>query len=125
MPSAKELRDQLRALRKEAVKPISKMRMGDVSAEIERLKGMRAETPAVASTLSPPTKKVQAASETIKEAKASEFPVKPESSAPKKKATKSSTGASKGAVAVASPKKKDKMAKLKKMLEEMSDTDTE
>lgn len=119
MPSAKELRDQLRALRKEAVKPVSKMRMGDVSAEIERLKGMRAETPAVASTLSPPSKKIKAAAETIKEAKATEFPVKPES-APKKKATKSSTGASKGAVAVAS-KKKSKMDRLLDMLESESD----
>ena len=125
MPSAKELRDQLRALRKDAVKPVSKMRVGDVSAEIERLKRMRAETPAAAAVPSAPPRKSKAAAETIKEAKAAEFPVKPESSAPKKKSGKYSTGASKDAAAVAAPKKKDKMAKLKKMLEEMSDTEEE
>ena len=35
--AVKELRDELRTLRKESVKPISKMKMNDISAEIDRL----------------------------------------------------------------------------------------
>ncbi len=46
--TAKELRDELRALRKDVVKPVSKMRVTDISAEIQRLKVAREETPAVA-----------------------------------------------------------------------------
>ena len=77
MPSAKELRDELRSLRKEHVKPISKLRVADISAEIQKLKGHREETPLPAATASPPIKMSRAAVETIQEAKASEFPVRP------------------------------------------------
>ena len=77
MPSAKELRDELRALRKEHVKPVSRMRVGDMSAEIERLRRGREETPAAAAVPSAPSRVSKAAVESIKKAKESEFPVKP------------------------------------------------
>ena len=63
--AVKELRDELRTLRKESVKPISKMKMNDISAEIERLRVSREETPPVASTISGKSKK---AVESVKEA---------------------------------------------------------
>jgi len=63
--AVKELRDELRTLRKESVKPISKMRLNDISAEIERLRVSREETPPVASTISGKSKKVV---ESVKEA---------------------------------------------------------
>lgn len=77
MPSAKELKDELRALRKDHVKPVSRMKVADISAEIQKLKGHREETPLPAATASPPIKISRAAVETIQEAKASEFPVRP------------------------------------------------
>ena len=48
--SAADLRNELRELRKEHMKPISKMPKKDVAAEIQRLKVAREETPAVAAT---------------------------------------------------------------------------
>lgn len=124
MSDLKSLREELRRMRKESVKPVSKMRKGDISAEIERMKGMRAETPAVAAVPSAPPKKSKAAAETIKEAKATEFPVAPEHHSKKKTAGKSSTGASKHVAGEdAGSKKKDKLAKLKQMLAEMSDSE--
>lgn len=106
---ADELRAELRALRKEHHKPISKMPKEDISKEIERLKGMREETPAAAAVPSAPPRKQKAAVETIKEAKAAEFPVAP---APKK------------AAAAGSSKSKAK-AKLMKMLAAMESSDEE
>ena len=77
MPSAKELRDELRNLRKDSVKPISKMKKEDVAKEIEKLRGTRAETAPVASTPMGPIKASKSAVESVKEAKRSEFPVQP------------------------------------------------
>ena len=86
MPSAKELKDELRKLRKEHQKPVSKMRIADVASEIERLKGKREETPAVASTPAEKApKKIAPKIKDVKEAKASEFPVAPASAPEKKK----------------------------------------
>ena len=48
--SAADLRNELRELRKEHMKPVSKMPKKDVAAEIQRLKVAREETPAVAAT---------------------------------------------------------------------------
>jgi len=46
----KELADELRELRKTSgPRPVSKMKLFEISAEIERLKNIRATTPAVAS----------------------------------------------------------------------------
>ena len=47
MPSAKELKDELRALRKEHQKPVSRMSKRDCADEVERLKHIRETTPAV------------------------------------------------------------------------------
>jgi len=41
MSDLKAMRDELRKLRKDYVKPISKMRKGDISAEINKLKTSR------------------------------------------------------------------------------------
>ena len=50
MPSASELRAELKALRAEnGNKPLSKMRKSDISDEIERMNNLRQVTPSVAS----------------------------------------------------------------------------
>ena len=117
--SAADLRAELRSLRKEKVKPISRMRVGDISAEIERLRGAREETPAVAAVPSAPPKKLKAAAESIKEAKRTEFPVAPAAEMSKK------GRAAPKAAAAPEKKKGTKLGKLMKMLDEMSDTDDE
>ena len=61
-------------LRKEKVKPVSRMKKGDISAEIEKLRVGREETPAAAAVPSAPVRKRKAAVETVKQAKAMEFP---------------------------------------------------
>jgi hypothetical protein len=66
--AVKELRDELRTLRKESVKPISKMKLKDISAEIEKLKVSREETPPVASTTGGGLKQSKKAVESVKEA---------------------------------------------------------
>ena len=77
MPSLKDMRDELRQLRKAASKPVSKMRKGDVAAELERMKEVRETTAPAASTKGAPLRKSQAAAESVKKAKETEFPVKP------------------------------------------------
>lgn len=99
------MRDELRALRKDSVKPISKMRKGDISAELERLRGMRETTPKSAAVPSAPPRAMKAKAGTVKESKAKEHPVAP-AEAPKKK-----SGGTKAA--------------LMKMLAEMSDSEDE
>lgn len=125
MPSAKELRDELRALRKDAVKPVSKMRKNDIAAEIEKLKVGREETPAVAAVPSASLKKSQSAVETIKEAKRMEFPQKP-SVGEKKSSMGAGKSSAKGASKSAGgEKKKSKLDRLMAMMDQMSDTDDE
>jgi hypothetical protein len=101
------------------------MKLGDVSSEIERLRGMREETPAVAATPSAPHRNTEPAAESIKQAKESEFPVRP---ATKKEAPAKSVGvkkAGKNIVAAAkekadagSQKMKAKLAKLLSMMDD-------
>ena len=120
-----DMRAELRNLRKETVRPISRMKLGDVSSEIERLRSMREETPAVAATPSAPHRNHEPAAESIKQAKESEFPVRP---ATKKEVAPKSVGAKKGGkniVAAAkekadtgSQKMKDKLAKLLSMMDD-------
>jgi hypothetical protein len=109
MPKLDEMKAELRALRKDKVKPISKMCKGDISAELDRMRAHREETPAVAAVPSAPVRMSKCASETIKKAKAAEFPVAP---MPLKKKA--------GAAAAAEPKKRVSKAALMKMLAEMS-----
>ena len=121
MKSAKEMRDELRMLRKESLKPVSKMRKNDISAEIEKLRVGREETPASAAVPSASLKKSMSSVETIKEAKKMEFPQKPSATM-----KKSSGGASKSSVvakkeSAGGEKKKSKMDKLMEMMMESSD----
>lgn len=123
MPSAKEMRDELRMLRKESLKPVSRMKVSDVSAELERMRGKRESTPPVASMPIDKAPKAMAAKMTdVKEMKAAEFPTKPVDM----KEKMASLRAKKGSAKVEEPKKepmskKDKLAKLMAMLEEDSE----
>jgi len=119
MPSAADLKAELRQLRKEAIKPVSRMKVADIATEIQRLKGVREETPLPAATPSAPPKRSKAAVESIKEAKASEFPTQPDSGvSAKKSATKGSAKAPKNIVPDAVASQKSKLSKLLEMLEE-------
>ena len=118
MPSAAELKAELRALRKESVKPVSRMKVADVAAEIQKLKGHREETPAVAAVPSAPLKKSKSAVESIKDAKAAQFPMEPDSgitAAPKKGAKVGK--APKDIVSTAVQKRKSKLEKLMEMMD--------
>jgi DNA-nicking Smr family endonuclease len=114
MPGLADMRAELRALRKDHVKPVSRMRKGDISSEIERLRGMREETPAIASVPSVPASKskMKSALETVKDAKMAEFPVKP--------TTEKSKGKAKAGKAVPEKKKDSKLERMMKLMENMS-----
>ena len=126
MPSAKELRDELRTLRKESAKPISKMRVADVASEIERLKGKREDTPLPAATPAhKEPKKMGAKVADLKESKAAEFPTAPmeKKETPSKKKGGVVVGGS-GAVGETTKmksSKKDKLAKLLALMESDSE----
>lgn len=122
MPSAAELKAELRALRKESVRPVSRMKVADIATEIQRLKGHREETPAVAAVPSAPLKKSKSAVESIKDAKAAQFPMEPESgitAAPKKGANNkgANSKAPKDVVSAAVQKRKSKLEKLMEMMD--------
>lgn len=125
MPSAKEMKDELRKLRKESLKPVSRMKMADISAELERMKNKRETTPPVASTPVDKAPKMMAAKITnIKEAKEQEFPVKPVDMKEKMASLRAKKGS--GSAKVEEPKKepmskKDKLAKLLAMMESDSE----
>ena len=72
--SLADLRAELRALRKDHVKPVSKMRKGDISAELEKLRAMREETPHAAAVPSSKTRAPEPAKKFVKAAKETEFP---------------------------------------------------
>jgi hypothetical protein len=76
MSTLAEMRDELRKLRREHPehKAVSKMRKADISSMIQKLKVSREETPNVAATGSAPAKVSRAAVESVKKAKAAEFP---------------------------------------------------
>jgi hypothetical protein len=107
--SLSEMRAELRELRKSHPdhKPVSKMRKGDVSEMIQRLKAGREETPAVASVTSAPAKMYKSAVESVKTARAEEFPVEIH----EHKAKASQTKAPKAKAPKAEPKEASKEAK--------------
>lgn len=117
MTELSTLRAELRELRKNHIKPISKMRKGDISMEVMKLREMRETTPPIAAVPSAPIKELKSVVKTVKEAKKNEFPVTP------------STKASKAAPApkVSAAKKKDIVAKrvskadMMRMVEQMED----
>ena len=84
MSSLKEMRDELRELRKAHPehKPVSKMRKADISSMIQKLKVHREDTPAPGAFSSAPAKMYKSASESVKKAKESEFPLKIHADAP-------------------------------------------
>lgn len=118
--SAAELRAELRALRKDHVRPVSRMKVGDISEEIEKLRNARETTPAVDAVPSAPLKKMEAAVKSVKEAKKMEFPMKP--SAEVKAAPATKTG-KKAPVAPVEKKKMGMKDKLAKMLAAMDEDD--
>ena len=86
----KEMAEELRELRKStAQKSVSKMKLFEISAEIERLKNIRATTPAVASySGSKNTTNIASSVDDVKDAKEKGFPTKPEGSGKKVKESK-------------------------------------
>jgi len=120
--SLKDMRDELRALRKDSVKPVSRMKKADIALELEKLRGKRESVPPVAATDGPKPKKMAAKIADVKVAKEHEFPVAPVEE--KKKGAKKPSGMAVGkSAADAAPAKKSKMDKLKAMLAEMSDSE--
>lgn len=127
MTTAKEMKDELRQLRKQNMKPVSRMKVADISAEIQKLKGHREETPAPAAVPSAPLKKSMSAVESIKDAKMHEFPVKPNQGVtagpPKKgakvgKPPKDNVSAAVAEEKASEQKKKSKLARLLEMMDE-------
>lgn len=125
MPTAAELKAELRALRKDAIKPVSRMKVLDVAAEIQKLKGIRETTPASASMTSAPAKKGKSSVETIQEAKEKGFPVKPDTmvtDGPRKagRPKNSSAFAPKAPKDISNDieKKKSKLERLMEMMDE-------
>jgi hypothetical protein len=86
MSSLKEMRDELRNLRKSHPEhmPVSKMRKADISSMIQKLKVGREETPSVGLGSPSGPKMFKSASESVKRAKAEEFPLEPHSDMPSK-----------------------------------------
>ena len=121
--SLSDMRAELRELRKEHVKPVSRMRKADISAEIEKLRRGREETPAPAAVPSAKSKMQKAAVESLKEAKMKEFPVAPDSGTkkgmPRKTARKAYEDVPKHPKAPKAPVKMSK-ADMRKMVEEMT-----
>lgn len=86
MSNLAEMRKQLRELRRDHVKPVSRMKKADIATEIEKLREKRETTPPVAAVRGAGVRKSEAAVESIKAAKRDEFPVKPSKSAKEPKA---------------------------------------
>ena len=125
MADLKAMREELRALRKDSVKPVSRMRKADIASEIQRLKGVREETPISAATISAPPKKSKSAVETIKEAKKMEFPVAPVSHESKPKSGKSSAGKKVEDHSEMKAKAEKKKSKLERLMQLMEMSDSE
>ena len=126
MSDLKSMREELRALRKDYVKPESRMRKGDISTELNRLREMREETPAVASYSNVKVPRQVSSVESIREAKASEFPVEPERAKkqmpkalvrPAPKVAAKAAKAAKAAPKADLKKKESKLAQLMRLLE--------
>ena len=122
--SLAEMRKELRELRKEAVKPVSRMRKGDICSELERLRGKREENPPVASVVGAKPKKMAPKIDDIKVSKEKEYPMKPveeKKKASGKSSKKETVVGGSGAVGVSTKVSKKDM--LKKLIEEMSDSE--
>ena len=119
MSNLNDMRKELRELRKESGhRPISKMKKADVAHELERLRERRESTPPVASTHGAASRKMAPRAADIHESKEAEHPVKPVAVSGTKKGEERKT-ARKAFEGETPSKKKDLMAKMMKMLEEM------
>lgn len=116
MSSLAEMRKQLREARKETVKPVSRMKKGDVLMELEKLKTKREDTPPVAATTGAAPKKMEAVQSDVKVAKEKGFPAKPVEMSKAKK----DKGSAVPKTTVAA-KKMSKMERLMAMVDEMTD----
>ena len=116
MSSLAEMRKELRELRKESVKPVSRLKKGDVLMELERLRGKREDTAPVASTAGAKPKKMESVHADVKVSKERGFPMKPVEESKAKKGKGSAVPSTTGAA-----KKPGKMERLMKMIDEMSD----
>lgn len=115
--SLADMRKELREMRKDYVKPVSRMKKGDISQEIEALRNRRETTPAAAATPSAPPRKLEPEVEKVKDVKKSVF-MKVPGAVVKDKMTKAAPEKAKGKPAAEKASKKDM---LMKMLAEMSD----
>ena len=118
--SVSELRKQLRELRKGSQKPVSKMSKMDCALELERLKHHSATTPAVAQQSPSEKRPEKSTAPTLK--KMQEHPLLTPAQE-KMAAVRASKGKKSEAPAEGQKKttKKDMMAKMAKMMAEMSD----
>ena len=119
MPSASELRAELKEMRKSHPEhmPVSKMKKSDVSDLIQRMKLRLEETPPVAAVKSAPSKVYKSAVESVKTARASEFPTEIHSHAepPSKHSKKApATGGKKNVVPEAKKAEAKAHAEIKK-----------
>jgi hypothetical protein len=118
--SLADMRKELREMRKDYVKPVSRMKKGDISQEIEALRNRRETTPAAAATPSAPLKKLEPEVENIKDVKKSVF-MKVPGAAVKDKMTKAAPEKVKAEMKGKAEAKMSKKDMLMKMLSEMSD----
>jgi len=117
--SLADLRKELRELRKEHVKPVSRMKKGDIASELERLREKRETTAPVAATHSERARPMEPRASSVREAHESEYKAKPAPAGKKGKPVmgKASGGAKKSG--------SNKLEKLLAMMENMSDSDEE
>ena len=118
MSSLAEMRKELRELRKEKVKPVSRMKKADIACEINKLSVHREETPAPAATPAHMPRKMASTAQNIKDAKAHQFPMQPEA-APQPKGSKTKTPAA--APEAPKPGKKSSKGVTRDMLQAMLD----
>lgn len=117
------MRATLREMRKETVKPVSRMKKGDISNEINALRERRETTPAAAATPSAPPKGMKADVEKVKDVKKAVF-MKPGHDMPTGVGRAAASAKIPKADMKSKPKADTKMSKkdmLMKMLSEMSD----
>jgi len=122
--SLADMRKELRDMRKEFVKPVSRMKKGDISHEINALRERRETTPAASATPSAPPKGMKPDVEKVKDVKKSVFMKPGHSEMPEGVGKGKAPKAPKGEKMPKVDKMSDKMstkAKLMKMLADMSD----
>jgi hypothetical protein len=121
--SVSELRKQLRELRKGTQKPVSKMSKMDCAMELERLKNHSATTPAVAQQSPSEKRPEKSTAPTLKKMQEHPLLTPAQEKMAAVRASKGKKAESSSASAEGQKKttKKEMMAKMAKMMAEMSD----